>query len=167
MRNPSKRSPLIQRLAALGTVDGDPEDERIRRSTLVLSTSLICVVTPLWVVTYFTLGLPIVALIPLGYLVVSIPALVWFARTRRYIALRNFQLTLMLVLPFALQWSLGGFIASSAVSLWGLWPALGSVLFVGARGATSSCWSFPRQSSPSSSRLRFPLSCRSRSSSRT
>jgi class 3 adenylate cyclase len=135
MTNRRQRSLLIQRLAALGAVDGDAEDERLRRSTLVLSTSLICVLTPLWVVTYLALGLPIPMSIPLGYLVVTIPSLVWFARTRRYVPFRTFQLTLMLLLPFALQWSLGGFVASSAVSLWGLWPALGAVLFVGARGA--------------------------------
>jgi adenylate cyclase len=135
MRNRRRRSPLIQRLAALGAVDGDVEDERLRRSTLVLSTSLICVLTPLWVVTYFALGLPIPMSIPLGYLVVSIASLVWFARTRRYVPFRTFQLALMLLLPFALQWSLGGFVASSGVSLWGLWPALGALLFVGARGA--------------------------------
>jgi adenylate cyclase len=135
MRNRRKRWPLIQRLAALGTVDGDAEAERLRRSTLVLSTCLICVLTPLWVVTYLVLGLSIPALIPLGYLVVSIASLVWFARTRRYVSFRSFQLALMLLLPFALQWSLGGFVASSGVSLWGLWPALGAVLFVGARGA--------------------------------
>jgi adenylate cyclase len=135
MRNRRKSAPLIQRLAALGTVEGDAEDERLRRSTLVLSTSLICVLTPLWVVTYLTLGLSIPTLIPLGYLVVSIASLAWFARTRRYVPFRTFQLALMLLLPFALQWSLGGFVASSGVSLWGLWPALGAVLFVGARGS--------------------------------
>ncbi len=137
MRNRRERPPLIQRLAALGAVDGDAEDERLRRSTLVLSTSLICVLTPLWVVTYLALGLPIPALIPLGYLIVSIASLVWFGRTRRYVPFRTFQLALMLLLPFALQWSLGGFAASSAVSLWSLWPALGAVLFVGGRGAVA------------------------------
>ena len=38
-----------------------------------------------------------------------------------------------LLLPFALQWSLGGFMTSSAVSLWGVTSPLGALLFVGAR----------------------------------
>jgi class 3 adenylate cyclase len=38
-----------------------------------------------------------------------------------------------LLLPFALQWSLGGFTASSAVSLWAFTAPLGALLFVGAR----------------------------------
>jgi adenylate cyclase len=40
-----------------------------------------------------------------------------------------------LVLPFALQWSLGGFGNSSAVCLWGFTAPLGALLFVGARQA--------------------------------
>src|SRR6478609_843341 len=37
--------------------------------------------------------------------------------------------------PFALQWSLGGFELSSAVCLWGVTSPLGALLFVGARQA--------------------------------
>ena len=40
-----------------------------------------------------------------------------------------------LVLPFALQWSLGGFPPSAAVALWGLTSPVGALLFVGARQA--------------------------------
>jgi adenylate cyclase len=42
-----------------------------------------------------------------------------------------------LVLPFVLQWSLGGFGNSSAVCLWGFTSPLGALLFVGARQAVS------------------------------
>jgi class 3 adenylate cyclase len=40
-----------------------------------------------------------------------------------------------LILPFALQWSLGGFRTSAAVALWGLTCPVGALLFVGARQA--------------------------------
>jgi class 3 adenylate cyclase len=40
-----------------------------------------------------------------------------------------------LLLPFALQWSLGGFEKSSAVGLWAVTSPLGALLFVGARQA--------------------------------
>jgi class 3 adenylate cyclase len=40
-----------------------------------------------------------------------------------------------LVLPFALQWSLGGFSNSSAVCLWAFTSPLGALLFVGTRQA--------------------------------
>jgi hypothetical protein len=60
-------SPL-QRLATIGAVDMETEEQRLRRSTLVLSIFLVCVLTPLWIVTYFALGLPVPASIPLAYL---------------------------------------------------------------------------------------------------
>ncbi|HEU4947944.1 MAG TPA: adenylate/guanylate cyclase domain-containing protein [Kribbella sp.] len=135
MRKGREDSSLIQRLAAIGVVEAGAEEERLRRSTLVLSTVLVCVLTPLWVVTYFVLGLPIPAAIPLGYLVVSIALLFWYGRTQRYPTFRTIQLTLMLLLPFALQWSLGGFAGSSGVSLWALTSALGALMFMGTREA--------------------------------
>src|SRR5947209_16321560 len=50
---------------------------------------------------------------------------------------RRSQLWMSLVLPFVLQWSLGGFGSSSAVCLWGFTCPLGALLFVGARQAVS------------------------------
>ena len=41
----------------------------------------------------------------------------------------------MLLLPFLLQLSLGGYVASSAVSLWALVAALGALFFYSAREA--------------------------------
>ncbi|HEX6075989.1 MAG TPA: adenylate/guanylate cyclase domain-containing protein [Micromonosporaceae bacterium] len=122
-------------MSALGAIETDTEDERLRRSTLVLSTVLVSAATPLWIVTYFALGLPVPASIPLCYFVVSVALLFWYARTRRYPPFRTVQLSLMLVLPFVLQWSLGGFVASSVVSLWALCSALGALMFSGTRAA--------------------------------
>src|SRR5437763_16990629 len=39
----------------------------------------------------------------------------------------------MLMLPFLLQWGLGGFVASSGVMLWALVTPLGAILFLGPR----------------------------------
>ncbi|WP_116947155.1 adenylate/guanylate cyclase domain-containing protein [Jiangella endophytica] len=135
MRHRADRPSGLRRLAALGADESAAEDERLRRSTLVLSTGLVCALTPFWIVTYLLLGLPVAALIPLVYLVVSAGSLAWFARTRRFVPFRAIQLTMMLVLPFALQWSLGGFAASGAVCLWALSAALGALMFMGPREA--------------------------------
>jgi adenylate cyclase len=129
------RMSKLGRLSALGAVDTDTEEQRLRRSTLVLSTVLVSALTPLWVVTYGVLGLPVAASIPLGYFLVSLGLLTWYVRTGRYPPFRSAQLALMLVLPFLLQWSLGGFAASSAVSLWALCSALGALMFSGTRAA--------------------------------
>src|SRR5258708_10104846 len=41
----------------------------------------------------------------------------------------------MLILPFLLQWSLGGFAAGSVVALWAVVAPLGALMFIGLRQA--------------------------------
>src|SRR5439155_19925209 len=58
-----------------------------------------------------------------------------FVRTKRFEFLRTTQLMLMLFLPFLLQWTLGGFRASSAVALWAIAAPMGALVFLGPRRA--------------------------------
>jgi class 3 adenylate cyclase len=130
-----ERATPLRRLAMLGVLPEDDEEERIRKETLTLSTVLVCVLSPAWVITYGVLGLWLPALIPLGYVLVSLISLALFARAKRYRTFRSVQLALLLALPFALQWSLGGFVASSGVALWALTAPLGALMFAGTREA--------------------------------
>jgi adenylate cyclase len=88
-----------------------------------------------WVATYAALGLWVSAAIPFAYQLASALSIWVFARTRRYLLFRRSQLWLSLMLPFVLQWSLGGFRTASAVCLWGFTAPVGALLFVGARPA--------------------------------
>jgi adenylate cyclase len=124
-----------RRLTDLGSLPSDTEELRLRKSVLVLSSSLMATLSVVWVVTYAVLGLWLSAAIPLTYQLASAASLYTFARTRRYRLFRVSQLLMSLLLPFALQWSLGGFAASSAVSLWAFTCPVGALLFVGARQA--------------------------------
>jgi class 3 adenylate cyclase len=126
---------LVERIASIGALPTDTEDERVRKSTLVLSTVIVALLTPAWVITYAALGLPLAASIPLGYTIVTLTSLAIFARTKRYKAFRTSELALSLALPFLLQWALGGFVASSGVALWALTAPLGALMFVGTRDA--------------------------------
>jgi adenylate cyclase len=134
VRHALRRAPVwLRRLLEVGASPEDPEVLRVRKAVLVLSTVLMAGLSFAWVVTYGSLGLWRSAAIPLAYQVASLAGISVFARTRRYIRFRQSQLTLSLVLPFALQWSLGGFEASSAVCLWAVTSPFGALLFVGAR----------------------------------
>jgi len=54
-----------------------------------------------------------------------VASLAVFARVKRLDPIRAILLALMLLLPFALQWSLGGFVNGSAVAVWaGITPVL-------------------------------------------
>jgi adenylate cyclase len=130
-----QREGRLDRLASAAALDTDSPDERIRKAALLLSVLLITALAVVWVVTYWLLGLEVSAAIPLGYQVVSLASVAIFLRTKRYRLFRFSQLLLMLVLPFVLQLSLGGFVASSGVLLWSLVAPLGALVFQGTRQA--------------------------------
>src|SRR5205823_3456316 len=111
------------------------EELRLRKAVLVLSSTLMASLASAWIVTYAVLGLWVSAGIPLVYQVASAISICVFARTHRYRLFRSSQLFMSLLLPFALQWSLGGFQTSSAVCLWAITAPLGALLFVGTRPA--------------------------------
>jgi class 3 adenylate cyclase len=120
---------LLRRLAVLGVADTDTEEIRRQKAALTLAASLITALAIIWVATYAALGLPQAALIPFVYQVASAASLVVFARTKSYRFFRFSQASMMTVLPFLLQWTLGGYVASSAVSLWALVAAIGTLFF--------------------------------------
>lgn len=118
-----------KRLATIGALAEEDEEERLRKASLVLTASMITALAVMWVVTYIMLGLYVSAAIPFGYQVISIGSVVVLARTGRFAFFRSSQLGLMLLLPMFLQWSLGGFVASSGVILWALICPLGALIF--------------------------------------
>jgi adenylate cyclase len=133
--DPAGQARPVERLMTIGVTTHDAPDEALRKRMLVLSAIVISGLSVVWVVTYWLLGLYVAALIPFTYQVVSIANLAVFARTKRYRVFRATELGLSLVLPFALQLSLGGFYTSSAVILWSFTAPLGALLFAGRRSA--------------------------------
>jgi class 3 adenylate cyclase len=125
----------IARFASVGVRPQDSDDERLRKSTLTIAAGLIIVTGLVWSACYALLGLGGPALIPLAYSVLSTGTLLHFAVVGDYRAFRFGQLLLILVLPFATQWALGGFAASGAVMMWAFMAPLGALLFAGPRAA--------------------------------
>ncbi len=128
-------STAVGRAAAVGSLPSDTPEERLRKSALVLSSLLITALSFVWVGTYAALGLWRSALIPFAYQVASLAGLAFFARTKRYAVYRASQVAMFLVLPFLLQWSLGGFVESGAVAIWAFVAPLGALVFYGPRQA--------------------------------
>lgn len=126
---------ILERFAAIGSLPDDTDDERIRKGALTPAAGIICALSPVGVITYLLLDLPVSAAIPLADVVVSVKSLIVFSRTKRYRLFRTLQLALMLGLPFALQWSLGGFVPPATVALWALTYPLGALTFAGTRQA--------------------------------
>jgi adenylate cyclase len=121
--------PFVERLAFIGVSPSDPDDIRVQKVSLTVPTVTVTILSTIWVVTYLALGLPQAAAIPFTYQVIAVASLALFARTRNLPFFRTTQLVVILALPFLLQWVVGGYVASSAVSLWALVGAFGALFF--------------------------------------
>ena len=129
------RRAVLTRVAAwvadLGAAATDDDETRAQKATLTIAAASITGLAVIWVGTYWLLGIPQAAAIPFAYQVASLTSLAVFARTKSYRFLRTSQAGMMTILPFLLQWTLGGYVASSAVSLWALVAAIDPVLLHG------------------------------------
>ncbi|MCA1833787.1 MAG: adenylate/guanylate cyclase domain-containing protein [Actinomycetota bacterium] len=132
----------LDRLAAIGALPEDPPDIRVRKAAQVLTACLVTALAIGWVAIYFAKGLPVSASIPLAFQVASLGGILYFARTKRFEGFRTSQIALALVLPFALQISLGGFIPSSGVILWASISPLGALMFRGTEHARPWFYAF-------------------------
>jgi adenylate cyclase len=120
---------VVRRLAFVGVATKDPDETRAQKAVLTLAAALVTILAIIWVATYWVLGLPRAAAIPFVYQVASVASLLAFARTKSYRFFRFSHAAMMTLLPFMLQWALGGYVASSAVSLWALVAAIGTLFF--------------------------------------
>ena len=113
----------------IGMDPNDDDDSRLQKSLLVISALPFAFAGAAWGLMYFLIGEPLAGMIPLSYAVISLLSIFLFGLTRRYHFFRFSQLFLILILPFLLMVTLGGFINGSAVILWSLICPLGALLF--------------------------------------
>ena len=126
----------IERLASAGSLPSDSPEERLRKAVLVFLASIYCFAGVLWSISYFVLGLPVAGSIPFVYSALSGLSLLYFFRRKGYGVFRFTQLSLILLLPFLLQFSLGGFASSSTVMIWSILSPVGALMFAGTTRAT-------------------------------
>ena len=87
-----------------------------------------------WSAIYLAVGAPLAAAVPGFYSVITPINTVIFAHTRNLGIYRFTQLLLVLILPWLVMISLGGFRQSSAVVLWAALSPLGALLIDDLRG---------------------------------
>lgn len=126
---------LLAPFASIGAIPGETDEQRLRRELLVGLALAISVLAICWGLLYVAFGEPLGGAIPLTYTVLSLLSIVLFTIARRYDVFRFTQLSLMLVLPFALMVVLGGFVPSSVVALWAFVAPLGALAFASPREA--------------------------------
>ena len=88
-------------------------------SLLVIAESIVCI---FWIFTLSSLGegYAVIAAVPYLYLIISYLSLFLFYRLKRFEYFTFTQLVMLLVMPFVMQWVIGGFAASSGVAIWAI-----------------------------------------------
>ena len=104
-------------------------------SLLVLAETLVCI---FWIFTLTSLGdsYAVIAAVPYVYLVISYFSLFIFYRYKRFEYFTFTQLVMLLVMPFFMQWMIGGFSASSGVAIWAILSPVGALMILGTRQST-------------------------------
>jgi class 3 adenylate cyclase len=121
-----EHSGFIQAVLRIGSDPNDDEDLRLRKSLLLWAVVLLLPPAVLWGAMYWFLGEALAATVPWTYAVITTISIGVFALNRRYAWFAALQFSLFLLLPFALMWALGGFVAGSAVAVWGWVSPLGA-----------------------------------------
>ena len=124
---------LIERFGKISHLPDDSEEERIKKSTLLISSLSFAIVGLIWGALYFANGMMLPGWIPFSYGIISLLTITHFIIWKKYPLFRFSQIFLILLLPFFLQLSLGGFMPSSSVILWALISPLGALAFYGVR----------------------------------
>lgn len=119
----------------LGFLPTDDADYRLKKVALTLLPLIIGPVAFVWGAIYILLGHWLSGLIPMFYSIISAIGLVYFFKTKKTLFLQYSQLTLVLLLPFFLMWTLGGFSAGSMVMIWAIFAPIAAVMYLEQKSA--------------------------------
>lgn len=120
---------LLHRIARIGADADDDDDIRLKKSLLVVCALPFVFAGAAWGLMYIFFNESLAGMIPLSYAGISLLSIWHFGLTRRYRFFRFSQLMLILLLPFLLMMTLGGYVSGSVVILWALICPLGALLF--------------------------------------
>lgn len=132
--------PLLERLRNAGISPTDSEELRLQKSLLFFATGLISLASMVWLSIYWQLGPRFSSNLPFALQLLLVGNLLVYLKTLNFNVFRLIQLSLFLFTPFVAQWSIGGFITASGISLWALLAPIGALLFIGTR--ESGAWFF-------------------------
>jgi signal transduction histidine kinase len=107
----------------------DDDETRLRKVLLVVAFAAIVPAGIVWALIYAAFGEPLPGVFPAAYAVGTAVDLFLLWRLRHYEVFRRLQQFFLLLLPFALQLSLGGFVDGSAVIIWSFISVLLALLF--------------------------------------
>jgi signal transduction histidine kinase len=126
---------IIKNLSRIGNLPQDDENVALRKQFLIYQGLFMSGGGLLWGTLLFVFHYPIPSVIPYGYAFITIINFYAFGYTKNFIVCRNVQTTISLLLPFLLQWFLGGFLVSGGVMLWSMLSLTSSVTYQNIRAS--------------------------------
>ena len=116
----------------------NPTDSALGKAILMLlvfAESLVCI---FWIYTLSGLGegYALMAAVPYVYIIVSYASLLIFYRSKKFEYFTFTQLVMLLVMPFFMQWAIGGYQASSGIAIWAILSPIGALMILGTRPST-------------------------------
>jgi diguanylate cyclase (GGDEF)-like protein/PAS domain S-box-containing protein len=120
----------LVRIVELGFLPTDDANLRLKKVTLTLVPLMIGLAAFVWGTIYFLLGHFLSGSIPMSYSIISALSLTYFFKTKKTRFIQYSQLILVLLLPFLLMWSLGGFSAGSMVMIWAIFSPIAALMFL-------------------------------------
>jgi len=134
----TKIKTCFQKSLQLGVSSEDSEALSLRKTSITMLPFIIAPAGLIWGLIYFSFGNYQSGIIPMLYVVISFFTLWHFKATKNIFVIQKIQLLIILILPFLLMWSLGGFANGSLVMLWAFFsPVAASVVDKSKR---SLCW---------------------------
>lgn len=118
----------------IGSEPGDDSDLALKKRLMVLLSIGVVPAALIWAAIYFVAGAGVAGLVPAAYCVIAPLNTAIFATTHRLGFYRFSQLLVILVLPFLLMLSLGGYRQSSAVIIWSALAPLAALVLGDLRG---------------------------------
>ena len=120
---------VLTRIESIGLDSADSGELWLKKRLLVTLAVMLIPAALLWGAIHLISGEPTAAMLPFTYAGLSSVSVALFAITRILGFFRISQLLLILVVPFALQMALGGFVQGSGVIAWSWLCPLGAMLF--------------------------------------
>jgi signal transduction histidine kinase len=124
---------VIDAVARIGDDRGQDEETRLRLRFMIASAVAMGLGGLVWGALALLLGLVADSAVPFGYSAITALNLMALRRTKNFPRARAIQVLISLLLPYMLQWLLGGFVASGCTMLWALLALTAAMSFGGLR----------------------------------
>ncbi len=126
---------ILANISRIGIKPNDDDNLVLRKQFLVYQGLAMSMGGLLWGTLLMAFNYPLPSIIPYGYTIITIINFFFFDRTKNFVICRNLQTSISLLLPFLLQWFLGGFAVSGGVMLWSILALTSSVSYQNAKSS--------------------------------